>query len=240
MTLIEVLIAITLVALLSVGMLYSLRTGIGSVETIRRHLQRERRATTARAILDQEFANLLPVIAPCGAGEPGTPTANGVAAMFFQGSPEAIRFVSSYSLEGGGRGRVHMIELFPLRAEQGGVRLVLNERLYASPFSAGALCAMQPATPDTPPQLVFPAPVPTPRSFVLADRVQAIRFAFRVPTDVSQPERWVAQWADPAALPDAVRIDMTPLEATDTGTLAPLPFVARIAPDRNLYDQLTR
>ena len=33
MTLMEVLIAVTLVALLSVGMLYSLRAGLGSVET---------------------------------------------------------------------------------------------------------------------------------------------------------------------------------------------------------------
>ena len=46
MTLMEVLIAVSLVALLSTGMLFALRAGIGSVESINRHVQDtpERRA----------------------------------------------------------------------------------------------------------------------------------------------------------------------------------------------------
>jgi hypothetical protein len=237
MTLIEVLIAITLVALLSVGMLFSLRAGLGSVETIRRHVLRERRATNARRVLEQEFANLLAVVAPCGAGPAGTAMAPGVSSMFFEGTPDAIRFVTSYSLDGGGRGAARIAEIFPIAGEGGAVRLVLNERPYSSPFSAGVLCQMQQPTPGNPPLLAFAPVEPSPRSFVLADRLASVHFAFRPAPSPLQPEQWLPRWPNPLELPAAVRIEMVPVgESNDA--MAPMPFYARVVVNRRTDEPL--
>jgi prepilin-type N-terminal cleavage/methylation domain-containing protein len=138
MTLMEVLIAVTLVALLSVGMLYSLRAGLGSVETIDRRVEADRRASGAQRILEQEFAHLMPVIAPCRAGAEGIPSA---PSAFFDGEPQVMRFVSAYSLEGAARGQAKILEMFVIPgSDRNSVRLVVNELPYFNPLSAGVLC----------------------------------------------------------------------------------------------------
>ena len=111
MTLMEVLIAVSLVALLSTGMLFALRAGIGSVESINRHVQTARKASGAQRILEQQFASLMPVVAPC---RTGAALDSGAASAFFDGEPNVIRFVSAYSLEDAGRGRPKILELFAI------------------------------------------------------------------------------------------------------------------------------
>src|SRR5664279_4290777 len=128
MTLMEVLIAVSLVALLSTGMLFALRAGLGSVQSINRHVQTARKASGAQTILEQQFAGLMPVVAPC---RTGAAQEYGMPAAYFQGAPGAIRFVTSYSLEEAGRGRPQILELFVIPAQDGaGVRLVVNETPY--------------------------------------------------------------------------------------------------------------
>jgi len=230
MTLMEVLIAVSLVALLSVGMLFALRTGIGSVESINRHVQTVRKSASAQRILEQQFAALLPVVAPCRTGvspDPGAPAA------FFEGEPNAIRFVSAYSLEEAGRGHPQILELFTTPGANGrGVRLVVNEIPYQSPLTAGMLCRLQTGdTPDSVPTLLFPSVQASPKSFVLADRLEKVTFAYQLLTRTEPYEQWLPRWPQANAFPSAVRIDMAPL-ATDAAALPPLPFFARIAVNR--------
>jgi len=238
MTLIEVLIAVTLVALLSVGMLYSLRAGLGSVETIDRRVEADRRASGAQRILEQEFAHLMPVVAPCRAGAEGLPSA---ASAFFDGEPQVMRFVSAYSLEGAARGQAKIVEMFVIPgSDLGGVRLVVNELPYFNALSAGVLCFQrQDESLGGQPFLAFAPPQPMPNSFVLADRLTRVSFAYRELLNVEPGERWTDRWLNPGVFPDAVRIDMAPLP-DDSTRIPPLPLFVRIPVTRRANEAVER
>src|SRR5436190_9324823 len=83
----------------------------------------------------------------------------------FQGTPGGMRFLSSYSLTEGSRGRPQIIELFAAPSPEGGVRLLLNERPYFGKRSLSAACL-------TPIE-------PNPASFILADRLAQCSFGYR-------------------------------------------------------------
>jgi type II secretory pathway pseudopilin PulG len=119
MTLLEVLIAVTLVSLLSVAMLYSVQAGLGSVASINRRVDNIRKASGAQRILEQQFAAFMPVVAPCGCA---VPDARPQSALFFEGQPTVMRFVSAYSLAESGRGQPKILELFtvPTRGRSAG------------------------------------------------------------------------------------------------------------------------
>jgi prepilin-type N-terminal cleavage/methylation domain-containing protein len=239
MTLMEVLIAVTLVALLSTGMLYALRAGLGSVETIDRRIEADRKASGAQRILEQEFAHMLPVMAPCRAGAEGLP---GGSAAFFDGEPQVMRFVSAYSLEGAARGQAKIVEMFVIPSpDRSGVRLVVNELPYFNPLSAGMLCFQRfDETLTGRPFLTFAPPQPTANSFVLADRLERLSFAYRELPSVAEPGgRWTERWMDPSSFPDAVRVDMVPLKG-DSIQIPPLPLFVRIPVTRRASDAVER
>ena len=234
----EVLIAVTLVALLSVGMLYSLRAGLGSVETIDRRVEADRRASGAQRILEQEFAHLMPVIAPCRAGVEGLPSA---PSAFFDGEPQVMRFVSAYSLEGAARGQAKILEMFVIPgSDRSSVRLVVNELPYFNPLSAGVLCFQRLDESLGGRQfLAFAPPQAMPNSFVLADRLARVSFAYRELVNVEPWERWTDRWMNPDALPDAVRVDMAPLPG-DSARIPPLPLYVRIPDSRRAHEPVER
>jgi type II secretory pathway pseudopilin PulG len=236
MTLLEVLISITLLSLLSVGMLYSIQAGLGSVASINRHVDNMRKASGAQRILEQQFAAFMPVVAPCGVAMPNARVQN---AFFFEGQPNVMRFVSAYSLAEAGRGHPKILELFTIATPDGaGIRLIVNELPYFSPNSAGAQC--MPAPPDPrggPPLLNFLAPQATPSSFILADRLSQVAFAYQEPLRDAPYSQWVPAWLQSSVLPTAVRIEMTPLR-TGSPRLPLLPFYARIWPNRSTNEGL--
>ncbi|MBE0657186.1 MAG: prepilin-type N-terminal cleavage/methylation domain-containing protein, partial [Bryobacteraceae bacterium] len=124
MTLIELLIAVTLVSLLSVGMLHSIRVGLGALEGVQRSVTNSRRALGAQRILELQLNSLLPLRANCidAGGALGGPRA------LFAGEANMMRFVTRYSLEGGMRGTPQIVELWVAPGERGqGVRLLMNE-----------------------------------------------------------------------------------------------------------------
>ncbi|MEJ5367947.1 MAG: prepilin-type N-terminal cleavage/methylation domain-containing protein [Bryobacteraceae bacterium] len=209
LTLIEVLLAVTLVALLSSGMLYALRAGLTAMEAAERRIGSLRRAAGAQRILRQQIAGFLPVMARCG----GSPVQEGgPPVMFFQGLPGVARFVTRYSIQGGARGRPQVVELFVAPRPEGGVRLLVNEIPYTGPAGAGFLCAPPAPDPATGGFLpVFPAPQPGPGSFVLADRLAACRFLY-LEDDGLSPARWVEAWRRPDLWPSAIRVEMAPLD----------------------------
>ncbi len=236
MTLLEVLIAVTLVALLSVGMLYSVNAGLGSLASINRHVDNLRKASGAQRVLEQEFAEFMPVVAPCGWTVPGGHVAK---AYFFEGQPNVMRFVSAYSLAEAGRGQAQILELFTIPTpDSEGRRLMVNEIPYFSPYSAGALC-LPPASegPGGPGMLIFAPPQPTPRSFILADRLARVSFAYQEPIREAPFVAWRPIWVYGNVLPKAVRIDMTPLSVSSS-RLPALPFYTRILPNRSTDEGL--
>jgi prepilin-type N-terminal cleavage/methylation domain-containing protein len=65
-TLMEVLIAVTLLSLLSVGMLFAIRIGLSTFGKTNDKLMYNRRVAGAQRILEQELQSLIPVVSPCG------------------------------------------------------------------------------------------------------------------------------------------------------------------------------
>ncbi len=230
-TLIEVLIAVTLLSLLSAGMFIALRIGFNSFTKVDTKLMDNRRVVGAQRIVEQELEGLVPVVGPCGK----TP----MRMAFFQGEPQIMRLVSTFSLQQAWRGQPQILEIFVIPGEERGVRLVVNEIPYTGPETAGQLCTGVAADPQTgaPVRRFVPA-VAGPHSFVLADRLAFCRFSYyTVLPGPPLPPVWRDTWMRPG-WPLAIRIDMAPLEP-DPSRLQPISVVAplHIARDPELvYD----
>ena len=231
-TLLELLIAITLVTLISVGILTAMRVGLIAMERTNSRLMTNRKVIGAQRILEREIADLVPVTADCIGLPPQPP----VTIKFFQGEAETMRFVSMYSIQQAGRGVPQIVELQVIPGDEGkGVRLVVNEFPYTGPLAAGATCVG-----------ILPHPilnVPAPRfrpveigsaSFVLADRLAYCRFLYREKPSPPLPEKWLPLWISQYDWPTAIRIEMAPL-GVDPSRLQTLPVTV---PVRSTKDPL--
>src|ERR1017187_10542027 len=214
-TLMELLIAVVLLSLLSVGLLFALRIGLNAYSKTQTRLMDNRRVAGAQRILEQELQGLIPVVAQCGQGMAG----GGTAAQFFQGEPEIMRLVSTFSLQGAWRGQAQILEIFVIPGAEGnGVRLVVNEIPYQGPLAAGRLCTGKNK---------FLPTAAGPDSFVLADKLAFCRFTYLdQPEDQELPLRWFPRFIG-ATWPRAVRIDMAPLDP-DASRLQPISILAPI------------
>lgn len=213
-TLMEVLIAVTLLSLLSAGMLTAMRVGLDALNKANDRLMDNRRVAAVERILSEQVAGFVPVVAQC---RPEAPEAAVQPMPFFQGEPEVMRFVSTYSLGEAWRGTPSVLEYLVIPGENGvGVRLVVNEVPYTSPAGAGLLCLGRmpdPVTGTTVPR--FRPPQAGPNSFVLADKLARCRFLYLEPAPQGAPapvpDRWRPDWVAPT-WPLGVRIEMEPLD----------------------------
>ena len=217
-TLMELLIAMTLLSVLSVGIVISLRVALSAMDKADTRLRADRRVTSVQRILEEQIEGIMPVTADCrpiGQGAPQT-------ISFFQGEIQSMRFASTYSLQQGSRGQPMILEFQVIPGENSeGVRLVVNERLYTGPRGAGQFCAGMGPDPAT--GIVGPLFVPIQigsASFVLADKLAFCRFSFRDTAPPPQLFRWIARWIKPV-LPSAIRIEMAPLNP-DPARLEPV------------------
>jgi prepilin-type N-terminal cleavage/methylation domain-containing protein len=202
-TLLELLIAITLFSLLSVAIVISLRVALSAMNKVDTRLMSNRRVAGVERILEQQVAGIMPVTADCQSGGEG-PSAR---IAFFQGEPQAMRLVSSYSLQEGSRGLPMILEYLVIPGENDvGVRLVVNEHWYTGPRGAGQFCA--PCGPGA----VFIHIQTGPTSFVLADKLAYCRLSFRELLPPHESARWEPLWTNQQYLPNAVRIEMAPLD----------------------------
>jgi prepilin-type N-terminal cleavage/methylation domain-containing protein len=231
-TLIELLIAISLLSLLSVGMLMALRVGLSALDKANSKLIANRRAASVQQILASQIAGLMPVFADCPAEGPGM---RPVRVPFFEGQAQAMRFVSSYSLEEAARGypRILEFETIPGDPDVGGFRLIVNETLYSGPLSTGASCLALLPDPSQNGALTpqYRAIQAGPYSFVLADHIAFCRFFYKERLPARAPESWVTEWRLPR-LPAAVRVEMAPLVADPSrvplaGVIVPI-YVSRM------------
>jgi hypothetical protein len=215
-TLMELLVAVLLLSLLSVGMVLTIRVALSAMNKTDSKLMANRRVTSVERILNEEISGIIPVTADCiASGQPGG------RLMFFQGEAQSMRLASTYSLHEGARGAPMILEFHVIPGEDNeGVRLVVNEQWYTGPRGAGALCIGMGLDPFTgrPSPIFVPIQIGA-NSFVLSDRLAFCRFSFRDSSSRPQPF-WVDHWVLPT-LPDAVRIDLAPL-APDAGRLQPV------------------
>src|ERR1700751_4847897 len=94
-TLIEIMVAITLLSLLVVGMTMAIRGGLLSYSKVESKLMENRRIAGAQRIAQLELEGLVPAFVMCGAGAGGP----GQRAIFFQGMPDSLTMVSPFSLQ---------------------------------------------------------------------------------------------------------------------------------------------
>ena len=193
-TLIELLIAVTLVGLISTGMLFAMRSALIAYAKIDDRLQSNRRVISVERILSRELGGVMPVMGTCG---------DNATIPAFNGNEQTLHLVTSYSMTEGARGYPRVIELQVLPAEGGGFRLIANEFPYNSPFSTAPLCSGG----------AFRQGVAMAQSFVLADRLAVCRFSYQdFDPAMHMGTNWVPAWTAPN-LPAAVHVEMAPMFA---------------------------
>jgi hypothetical protein len=217
-TLLELLIAVTLVSMLTVGILYAMRVGVDAMQRTDQRFLLNRRVLGVERALHDQISGLMPAWAEC-AGQGGVP--GGQKTALFHGEPMSMRFVTSYSLQEGARGYPKLLEYLVIPGENGvGVRLVVNELPYAGPPSVQGVCGGVLPDPETGEPTVQYLPVAAgPGSFILADKMAAIRFFYREELLPPVFERWRPRWGL-GKFPAAVRIEMAPLEVNTSGLQA--------------------
>jgi general secretion pathway protein J len=208
-TLMELLIAVTLVSLLSVGILFAMRVGLDAMERTNRKINWKRRVAGADRVLHAQLGGLMPAKIRC-APSPDVPPAE---VWLFQGESQTLRFVSTYSLNAAWRGRPQILEYQVIPADNGqGLRLIVNEIPYYGVTSSALPCAGVVADPLTGgPLLQLPPVAVSTRSFVLADRLASCQFSYLDPRAVAPAPRWVDRWRR-IDHPAAIRISFAHLE----------------------------
>ena len=228
LTLIEVLTAVSLLSLLSVGMLAAIRLGFNAMHKTESRMMENRRIAGAQRILEQELGGLMPVQAICHPGPDSGPT----PFPFFEGQPQSMRLVSTYSLNEAWRGQPRVLELQVIPGAEGvGVRLIVNEIPYTGPLSAGQSCLGIVGDPESGmPVPQFSSIQAGPQSFVLADKLALCRFSYLEPRDPPEDQRWRTDWVLPR-WPMGIRVEMAPLE-DPRARLRPLSITAAIPINR--------
>jgi hypothetical protein len=235
-TLIEILIAVSLLSLLSVGMLVAMRLGFNTMDKTDTRLVKNRRVSNTRGIIESEIDGFVYSLADY------RPAPDQMRTIpFLQTEAQSMRFVTSYSLEEGWRGRPRIAEMQVIPGEKNqGVRLIVNETPYTGPDQAGQGILGIEQDPSGPPIIHFAPILPGPQSFVLADRLAYCRFAWLEPLRDPPFQRWRPDWVQPQILPLAVRIEMAPLDSTPTDlhvSTVTVPFHVNLSPGKQYADQ---
>jgi hypothetical protein len=208
-TLMEVLIAVMLLSVLSLGMMLAMRLGISALWRTDQRLMDNRRVAGAQRIVEQELQGLIPVMSPClgGGGEDGPKVA------VFSGQPTNLTIVSAFSLQQAWRGRPQILQFFTIPGEEGGLRLVVNETPYPGPKFAGRTCqGMEPSKGGIGYVGRFSPPSASGHTFVLADKLRSVRFEYLMRSEkLDEPGLWVPVWPR-ADWPAGIRIVMEPME----------------------------
>jgi len=221
LTLIEIIVAVSLLSLLSAGMVTALQIGADSWSDTRERMMLDRRIATANNILNAQLAGVVPILARVPPGRSVT------SAPFFQGEPQAMRFVTSYSLLEGVRGGLQVVELLS-RPSKNGMSLLLTHTPYRGPLSVGRFIMGSERSLDRRSRrLLFSAIRTRADTMIVADQLKTCSFSYlgeqRTP---DEPPVWKPVWEDDKQIPAAVRIEMSP--GGEEVRLDPVTIVAQI------------
>ena len=231
-TLLELLVAVSLVALLSVGMAIVLRIALDGSKKAQDHITADRRVLGVDRVLREQISNMMPAVTPCRSNA----QAGAQPMPLFEGLPGAMRLVSNYSMAEAGRGLPRLLEYQVIPGDAGaGVRLVVNEIPWTGPSPSSLICDGLGANPEN--GFPFAKFVPiqvTGNSFILADHLAYCHLLYletRLPPEL---ERWVPQWQGFNQWPSAIRVDMAPL----SGDMSHLQLSSVTVPIRTQRDFL--
>jgi prepilin-type N-terminal cleavage/methylation domain-containing protein len=212
-TLLELMIAITLVAAISVGLLMAMRTSLLVYQKVNHRLDDDRRILGLERTLESQVSDVMPVQGSCAttAGPP-------VLLSAFNGDAQSLRFVSSFSLAEGARGYPRLVEYQVAPDPSGGLRLMMNERIYTGPAGIAPLCLDR---------IFLPIQL-TSQSIQVAGNLARCQIDYQAPVrDSPLGGAWLPFWNQPN-LPHTLRIEMNPLHPDPAG----LPMLTLTVPIR--------
>lgn len=216
-TLLELLVAMTVVSLLATSVLFSWRVASSAWQKVNNRLETDRTILATYQLLQEQMAAMIPYPAR---------TLQGTRELFFQGEPDAARFVSRYSLARRARSGLYAIEYQVEQETDGSKQLLLRETpltgsdalsevlLGAEIGPEGKILKFRPFERDS--QVV-----------VLFENLQECRFEYYRPGAGQELEGWVEQWRPRQdELPRAMRIQA--VVRAESGTLGVGSLVAAI------------
>lgn len=219
-TLMEMLVAMTIVSLLATTILFGWRIAAAAWGRASELTEEQRRASAVNQVLLLQMAEMLPV-APS--------TRPGARNVFFQGEASTARFLSRYSLVNRSRSGIYRIEYQIADRSDGLHELLLNEVPVSGPSDFGSLLTGVEQTPQG--MLARFAPFQrTPQTRVLLDDLSEAHFEYYRPATLVSSAAWVRQWVGQGnELPRAMAIRFTPRPAA--GRLQPGSIVASVEND---------
>ena len=119
-TLIELLAAITLLGMVSLALLFSLRIGSSAWQRANARMAADRRVVAAADLLSTQLADARPRRVFWG------PPERPASFAYFEGAPNRLRFLTSYSLAARSRGGLWLAE-YSIEGDSGTCRLLYNE-----------------------------------------------------------------------------------------------------------------
>lgn len=203
-SLLEVLVAISMLALLLAGGFSVLRIVLKSSQKIENSIAAQNRVTRAETALREEIASMLPVSAQCSSS-----TRDPMATIpFFEGEPDEMRLISQYSLEERFRAAPQFTELKVTPSPVAGeFRLIANQSAWqGASFIAPCLLSTDSAGVQT---IRFAPVESSASSFVLADKLIRCEFSY-LRRGSHQKPIWIHRLPAGEGFPDAVRIDLKP------------------------------
>ena len=192
-TLIELMIAITLVAAISAGLLTTMRNALLTMERTQARLEENRRALGIQDLIRRQIDGLIPVRALCGTGE------QPVLADIFRGNRTSLLLVTNESMTEGARGYPH-VALYQVQPNPDGTfRLEVSEQVFSGPTSTAPYCEADPRVLHS-----FAGVQPV----VLLNKLAFCHFAYRnLNQNTLFGREWMEAWVLPYA-PYSVRIEM--------------------------------
>jgi prepilin-type N-terminal cleavage/methylation domain-containing protein len=122
-TLMEVLVSITLMSVLSVAVHYGYRIGLDSWSRAEKSMEKERKVQSVLDLMSRQLGSMVPYYSR----QPldGAP----VDVLLFNGTSQGVRFVSTFSAGARNAGGLRLVEYFVDNTSDGGVSLLMNDRL---------------------------------------------------------------------------------------------------------------
>ncbi|MBI4444088.1 MAG: prepilin-type N-terminal cleavage/methylation domain-containing protein [Acidobacteria bacterium] len=216
-TLLELLVSVTIVGLLSVTIFFGWRVAASAWQRADRHLREQRVVLATHQVLEEQMASMVPYrVSP----------AQGPPMIFFQGEPEAARFVSRYSLADRARSGLYLIEYRIVAQRDGQKQLMVNEFPLHGPEELRELVEGVDLTPAGS-ILRFASFHEGPRTITLLAGLQKCSFQYYRTPRFNDPGGWSEQWVNVVdELPRGMAIRAVP--AAGARNLQPVSVITAI------------
>lgn len=203
LTLIEVLVALSLLALVSVSLVTATGAGLQTWLTARDAMLLDRRVADGNAQLLAAIGGMVPMPVTA-AREQGGPF------PFFQGEAQMMRFVTAHSTIHRGRGGFRLLAIRVVSGVEG-LELIVEESPCPDSYSLGALVENPARQSDgsVRGRLVLAREFKREDAWTVADRLAHCRFTYlRGGDGRNRSSVWLSRWDDWQGLPRAVRIEL--------------------------------